>query len=299
MIVIDYSQVSIGTMMAESKGRSDIEISLPLLRHMILNTIRSYRMKFKNECGEVVIACDGRKYWRKDEFPFYKAGRKKGREDSGLNWEEIFKVLNQVKNELNEIFPYPVIEVHGAEADDIIATLATWSQSNDLKEGVGLFEESVPKPFMIVSGDHDFKQLQKYSNVKQFSPITKAWVKVTESPEHFLQEHIIQGDKGDGVPNIFSSDDTFVTESRQKPIKKKNLEVWKTQNFEEFCTTDELTRNYQRNRRLIDLSYTPERIQREIVESYISQANKHDRSKILSYFISNKMRNMIDVITDF
>ena len=190
--------------MAELRGRTDAEISTPLVRHMIVNAIRSYKNKYGNEFGNIVIACDNKKYWRKKLYPHYKASRKKTRDDSGFDWSAIFEALNLIKQELSEHFPYPVIEVDTAEADDIIASLVVWTQTHDLvQQGLDV----VPQPVLILSGDHDFVQLQRYPNVKQYSPVLRKWVKAVGNPEHDLMEHILSGDKGDGVPNFLSPDD--------------------------------------------------------------------------------------------
>ena len=170
MIIIDYSQVVISTLMAEIGSRTDVEIEVDLLRHMIINNIRSHKVKFHREFGDIVIACDSKKYWRKQAFPYYKANRKKAREDSGFNWPFIFDAINLIKEELKTFFPYKVIEVEGAEADDVIASIVKWSVEHDVKEHA-LFQE--PNPTIIISGDHDFIQLQKYKHVKQFSPVQK------------------------------------------------------------------------------------------------------------------------------
>ena len=153
MIVVDYNQTAIGNFMAEVRGRPDVDVNLPLLRHMIVNTIRSYKRKYGEEFGDIVIACDNRYYWRKKEFPYYKASRRTQRQASSLDWGEIFDALNIVRDELSEVFPYPVIDVEGAEADDVIGTLADYSQS--LGEPGVLFEDDItPDPFLIISGDH-------------------------------------------------------------------------------------------------------------------------------------------------
>lgn len=293
MIVIDYNQVAISNMMAEIGGRRDVEVNLPLIRHMIINTIRSYKRKFGAEFGEIVIACDNRRYWRRDFFPNYKANRKKSRDDSGFDWNSIFEALHQVRAELDEHFPYPVIDVDGAEADDVIATLAEYSQTSNTE---GLLPSA--EPFLVLSGDHDFEQLQKWSNVKQYAPVQKKWVKLTEKPEVVLMEHIIRGDKGDGVPNMFSSDDVFVTGGRQRPIKNTLVAEWKYQQPEQFITSDELWRNFQRNRELVDLSRIPEEIKTAIVESYEKQRGGN-RSGLLNYFIENRMKQMIELVDEF
>lgn len=294
MIVVDYNQTAISSLMANLGGRRDVEINIPLVRHMILNAIRSYKKKFGEEFGELVIACDNRHYWRRQYFPNYKALRKKSRQDSGFDWSSIFEALHLVREELQEHFPYPVIDVDGAEADDVIATLAEYSQTSNTD---GLLPSA--EPFLILSSDHDFEQLQKWSNVKQYAPIQKKWVKLTESPEAVLMEHIIMGDKGDGVPNILSNDDTFVNGHRQRPIRKDKVAEWKKQKPEDFITNDEMWRNYQRNRELVDLSRIPEDIKAAIIDSYEAQSGKMDRSGLLNYFIAHRMKNMMEVIGDF
>ena len=65
MIIVDYSQTAISTLMAELRGRTDAEINTSLIRHMIVNALRSYKNKFGKEFGQLVIACDNKKYWRK------------------------------------------------------------------------------------------------------------------------------------------------------------------------------------------------------------------------------------------
>ena len=295
MIVIDYNQVAIGAFMAEIRGRTDIDVNLPLLRHMILNTIRSYNVKHKNKYGEIVIACDNRHYWRRSIFPYYKAGRKATRESSGMDWNSIFDALNIVREELDEVFPYPVINVDGAEADDVIGTLAELSQT--IGEESVLFGDITPDPFLIVSGDHDFQQLQKYSNVSQWAPAQKKWVKIKVPAQEVLMEHIIRGDKGDGVPNMLSPDDCFVEGIRQKPIRKAQVDKWVKMKPEEWVTGD-MASGYVRNSQLVDLTKTPQDIKDAIINSYSSQTNK-DKSHLLDYFIKNKMKHMIDVIDEF
>lgn len=293
MIVVDFNQVAISNMMAELGGRRDVEVNLPLIRHMIINSIRSYKRKFGAEFGEIVIACDNRNYWRRQFFPNYKANRKKSRQDSGFDWNSIFEALHQVRAELQEHFPYPVIDVDGAEADDVIAALAEYSQTSNTD---GLLPSA--EPFLVLSGDHDFNQLQKWSNVKQYAPVQKKFVKLTESPEAVLMEHIITGDKGDGVPNIMSDDDTFVTGGRQRPIRKHLIAEWKNQQPEQFITNDEMWRNFQRNRELVDLSRIPQEIKDAIIDSYEKQRGG-DRSGLLNYFIANRMKQMIELIDEF
>ena len=282
--------------MAEIGGRTDVELNIPLLRHMIINSIRGYKQKFGKTYGDIVIACDSKNYWRREVFPLYKAGRKKAREESGFDWKLIFETLSTIREEIDRFFPYKVINVDGTEADDVIAILAEWSQVNDLT-GNQIFTEGDPKPFLVISGDHDFIQLQRYKNVKQFSPIQKKYVNADTTPERYVLEHTIRGDKGDGIPNVLSADDCLVNGERQKPISSKKLEEW--MNDPNTLPKDvEFVRNFNRNKQLVDFTMIPIKVKDSVINTFVNQPKK-DRSKLLNYFIENKMKNMLEVIEDF
>jgi hypothetical protein len=293
-IIVDYSQTAISNLMGELGGRKDIEINVSLVRHMIINSIRGYKQKFGKVYGDIVIACDSKTYWRKSTFPYYKVHRKRDRDNSGFDWKAIFETLSLVREELHQFFPYKVLNVEGAEADDIIAVLAEWSQRNDLE--YSLFDEE-PKPFMIISGDHDFIQLQKYPNVKQYSSIKKKLVTPESPPHEYVIEHIIRGDKGDGVPNVLSDDDSIFNNVRQKPISSKKLAEW-IKNPASMPQDATFKRNYDRNKSLVDLSQIPENIKADIINTFVSQPIK-DRSNLIEYFMKNKMKQMLEVVQEF
>lgn len=263
------------------------ELSEDLIRHMVLNSIRMYRTKFK-EYGELIICCDDQDYWRKKIFPYYKAHRKEDREKSALDWSAIFKALHKIRDELKDFFPYKVIRVPHAEADDIIGVLTA-------KHGVYLNNSDVEK-ILILSGDKDFAQLQKYTNVDQFSPITKKWIRINDA-QRFLREHIMKGDRGDGIPNFLSADDTIVTKTRQKPLSSKKLEQWADLQPEDFCSGETL-RNYRRNEQLVDLDFVPDNIRIQVLEQYDNYI-VNDRKGLLNYFIKNKLKLLTESVGEF
>lgn len=282
MIIFDYNQVVISNLM-EQIGSSKTQVEPTLVRHMVLNTIRAYVKKFKESHGpEVIIACDTKNYWRKDIFPHYKAGRKKSRDSSGHDWVAIFDCMNLIKQELRDYSPYKVVEVETCEADDVIATLVQ--------------KYSATQKIMILSSDKDFAQLQRYPNVEQYSPILKKFIK-EPLPLAQLKQHIIRGDKGDGVPNILSKDDVFVTGGRQKPITEVKIIGWMNQEPKEFCT-EEMFRNFSRNETLIDLTKIPENLRSKILDTY-DEAKGNSRQKFMNYMIANRLKNLIEVIDEF
>jgi hypothetical protein len=298
MIVIDFSGCAISNILsfkADLQNSSDEKIT-DLARHTIISTILAYKKKYGKKYGEIVIACDGRKYWRKDVFEFYKANRKKNREDSDINWTSLFSALETVKKELSETFPFKVIEIEEAEADDIIAILAKWSQTNDIGES---FFDADPKPFMIISADNDFIQLQQYKNVEQWSYMTKKAINATQKEvKTKLLEHIVRGDSGDGVPNLFSRDDCFVNKIRQTPVSKKRLEEFLEVGYE-ACKNDEERRNWQRNELLVNLDKIPERIETKILDKFNTLKPKTDLMEIMMYFSKNNCRLLLDEVENF
>ena len=279
MIIIDMNQITVASLMMHLNMTKSKEPDENMVRHMILNSVRMYRSQFTEEYGEVVLAYDSKHYWRRDFFPNYKASRRKGREKSDLDWDAIFEVLNKIKAEFKDNLPYKYLEVYGAEADDIIATLV----------------KNKKEPIMIVSGDKDFIQLQKYSDVNQFSPILKKYVN-GYNPDTYIKEHILKGDTSDGVPNVLSPDNTFVDGLRQKPLTKKKIESWLNANIDDL--PDEVKRNYQRNETLISLDKIPSELETKINEVF-DNAPCGNRSKLLNYFIQSRLKNLTETIGEF
>jgi len=283
MILVDLNQVMISSMMAQIGNHQNAQVDENMLRHMVLNTIRSNRMKFHAEFGELIICADDKNYWRRQMFPYYKANRKKNREESELDWNAIFTALNNIREEIKTFFPYKVIQIETAEADDIIGTI-THECGTPLNTG---------EPILILSGDKDYIQLHKYANVQQYDPTRKRWIKHSD-PEQYLSEHIMKGDSGDGVPNILSADNSLVVGIRQRPVTKKRIAEWQDINNMD----NEVKRNYLRNKSLIDLSEVPDRIKEQILEEFHAE-NKNDRSQLFNYFIKNKLKHLMEVISDF
>jgi hypothetical protein len=289
MITVDLNQVMISNLMMQIGGKKNVAIEEDLVRHMVLNSLRMYRSKFSNKYGELVICCDDKDYWRRELFPYYKIHRKKDRDESGLDWHTIFTVLNGIRDDLRDQFPYKVIQIEHAEADDIIGTLCH-------KFGhLGITNGSA-EPILILSSDKDFMQLQKYANVEQYSPIQKKFV-TCSNPARYIHEHILKGDRGDGVPNFLSNDDVFVTGKRQTPLSSKKVDAWNGINPEDYCD-ERMLRNYRRNQQLVDLDFIPQNIQDQVIEVF-DNYKLNERSKIFNYFIKNKMKNMMEVISDF
>ena len=288
MILLDLNQVMISNIMTQLSP-NDNKLEESLVRHMVLNNIRMYKQKYSADYGEMVICCDDKNYWRKDLFPYYKAHRKVDREKSPLDWNLLFECLNKIRDELKESFPYKVLQIPRAEADDIIGTLVK-------RYGVYL-NNTTTERILIISGDKDFGQLQKYVNVDQYSPITKKWIKINDAGR-FLKEHIMKGDRGDGIPNFLSPDSSIIMNERQKPLSAKKIEKCIDMKPEDFCTTVEQMINYRRNEQLVDLDMIPQSIADQVNDAY-DNYDVPEKNGLLNYFIKHRLKLLTEHIGEF
>lgn len=283
-ILVDYNQVMLASLFASIGNHHNVEIDENLIRHMFLNSLRLNRKKFFEEYGEIVICADNKNVWRRDVFPYYKANRRKARDESDLDWGALFEVVHRVKDELNEFFPYKVLHIERCEADDIIGTIVH-EYGRELNSG---------EKILILSGDKDYIQLHKYANVDQYDPVRKRWIK-NSHPDKYLEEQILKGDVGDGVPNILSADNCLAVGDRQKPMTAKRMETL----IASPETMNEETRlRYNRNKKMIDLSQVPQDLKNKILSEY-NKEKDIGRKQLFNFFVKKKLKNLITDIQDF
>ena len=282
MILIDYNQIALSNIIVQKLNDEQ------MIRHMILNSIRMYNKKYRQKYGQMVICCDGMNTWRKEYFPQYKASRRKSRdEQSDTDWPEIFRILNLVRDEIKENLPYKVIHLEGCEADDVIGALTLEAQ-----------EFGKGEPIKIISSDKDFIQLHRFNDVSQFSPMQKKEV-TDKNPHIYRFNHIMKGDKGDGIPNVKSGDNVFVDSVRQTPVSAKQLEEWldNAENLKDVLS-EELYRNYQRNKTLIDLGEIPKPVYEKIINTF-DNTKKPMQMKVLNYLIKKRCNLLIECVEEF
>ena len=277
MILVDANQIAISHLMVRHKIEDGINIDS--VRHSIVRVVARIEKKFKDEFGKVVLCYDDKNYWRREVFPFYKKNRKQERQNSKYDWDEVFSVLNRIRDELKSNFPYQVLQVQGAEADDVIASIVRQNSRTPN-----------PEPVLILSADKDFIQLHRYSSVKQYDPIRNRWIE-EENPVRYLQEHIIRGDRSDGIPNILTCDDAIVTGKTQKKMSKEKIASLASMDPKEFTNFIRL-RNWKRNSELIDFNKIPQSVTERIISYY---NNYKVRGSInINYFIDNNIQDLIE-----
>ena len=277
MILVDANQIAISHLMIRNKIESGINIDS--VRRSIVRVIGRIQRKFKGEFGQMVLCYDDKNYWRRQVFPYYKMNRKQERENSKYDWNQVFSVLNKIRDELRDNFPFHVLQVDGAEADDIIASLVKRNNS-----------QNYPEPILILSADKDFIQLHKYPLVKQYDPIRNRWIQDLD-PVKYLQEHIIRGDRSDGIPNILTCDDAIVMNKPQKKMSREKISSLASMDPSEFTNFIRL-RNWKRNSELIDFAMIPEAVGDRIINYYTSY--KPSTEINFTYFIQNNIHDLID-----
>jgi len=274
MILVDANQIAISHLMVRQKIENGINIDS--VRKSIVRVLARIHKQFGPEYGKMILCYDDKNYWRSQVFPYYKKNRKQERETSKYDWDLVFSVLNKIRDEIRRYLPYYVIQVQGAEADDVIAAL---SRKHHLDDKI-----------LILSADKDFIQLQRYQSVKQYDPIRNRWI-VNENPIQYLQEHIIRGDRSDGIPNILTCDDAIVNNKAQKKMSKEKISALASMNPEDFTNYIRL-RNWKRNSELIDFSKIPT----NIVDNIIMTFNKYKVNPNVNfqYFIDNNIQELIE-----
>lgn len=277
MILVDFNQIVLASLHAALGKHAAGDIEIDPFRNMVANVLRKNNSRFRKQYGPMVLAVDSKSYWRKDSFPFYKASRKKRRDESKLNWPEIFRCLDIINQELQTRFPYKYICVPGAEADDIIGVLC----------------KHATEPVLILSRDEDFLQLHN-SQIRQYDTVNEKFLSCPD-PAEFLRLHIMSGDYGDGIPNIKCPDNHYVA---SLPIKKITTKFLASMNNIENEPDNPYYANYQRNKRLIDLSYTPQDIQDQILLAFEAPVQR-TRKDLNEFFIERRMKDQLDYIHEF
>lgn len=307
MILVDYSTAILACIHVyngpELKKGADPQDTAGIIKHMFFNRVLADLKKFKSTYGEMIFCIDGRNYWRKQKYPWYKGQRKHSREESDLNWDAIYKTMHEVEDDLRENFRYKILRVEDAEADDIIGVLCEWSQNNELVDG-GMFDSGDPQPIVILAEDTDQFQNQKFKNVKQYSHMMKKFRGPDGNARHYLMEHIATGDSGDNIPSILTSSQWAIDKSngdkpaRQKPLKK-DLKEELILKGREACLDDEMRANWDRNNELVNFEMIPIDLKNRIISEYINYEVKGSRTKIMNYLIKNKLKQLVQEVNSF
>ncbi len=286
MQILDFSQLVVNTIIGVGNNPTNnyYDTNEQLCKHLIFNKIRAYNQKFSKKFGNMVICLEGRHNWRYSFFQYYKHKRKADKANSDVDWDTLYVIMESTIQDLINYFPYTIMRVEGTEADDSIAVLA----------------RCINEPNIIISSDKDFKQLLSLQNVSQYNPKTEVLMKLEVSPEEYLLEHILGGDRSDGIPNILSPDDFFLRADgvRQKSITAKYKEEFLGRLRRKELTEDEI-KNFKRNSKLINLAEIPKDIKVAILEEYSNYVIKGDRKTLLNYFIENKFPAFSSCVNEF
>jgi hypothetical protein len=263
------------------RNKIEGEINIDTIRKSVVKLVGTTAKRFRDQYGEVVLCYDDKDYWRREVFPYYKQNRKKEREQSPIDWDNVFSVLNKIRDEFRENFPYKVIQVQGAEADDVIATLCIHNS-----------KKVNPEDILILSADKDFIQLHKFDFVRQYDPINRQYIH-NDDPVRYLREHIIRGDRSDGIPNILTSDDSIVKNKPQKRMSVEKISTLASMSPDSF-TNFVRTRNWSRNNQLINFDNIPQPVVDRILSVYYHRKPKSSVS--LEYFSKH---NITDILGEF
>jgi|LWDU01.1.fsa_nt_gi 5'-3' exonuclease len=285
MILVDCSQVFIANAMVNLKY-NDNKLNVPTFKHMVYSSLLEYKLKHQRRYGEMILCMDDKRSWRYDRFEHYKATRRKTKAtDVKHDWKAIYAGIDSVKEDLKQYFPWKVMDCNNTEADDIIGVVA-------------LMYKGTSEKILILSADKDYFQLHENKMVRQYSPLQKKMVAPSIDAKTYLREHILRGDRGDGIPNFLSPDNALISNVRQSPITKKKLAEWNGKPPEEFCD-EGMMRNFHRNELLISFEKIPVDISKHIHTMYAEDNKVGNKMDLLSYLVKNKYKELITDIEDF
>lgn len=304
MILTDLSQIISATIYmgdASACVKNPNKDSTNMIKHSVFNSIRHNYNTHKSKYGKMVLACDSGS-WRYDVFPEYKHQRKVKRaaDTSGIDWAYVNDVKDEIYSDLDKYFPFPLIKLPRCEGDDIIGVLTKYLSEVPGVEDI--FGNTDKESILIISSDKDNYQLHSLGKqIRQWSPMDKKLVGPKTSGRVALLEKIVKGDSGDGVPNIKSTNKTFVDGIRQKPISEKYLETFYSSNNPiDECLTEDEKINYARNEQLVSYEKIPTDIQSAILLCYNEQlAKSHSKPNLMNYLTQNRMVNLLGQIHDF
>ena len=263
--------------------KGDADTKLGMAMHITLNSIKKAWQDFD---GKHVVFCLEGRSWRKDYYEPYKRNRQETRaamtvkeqEEDKLFWETFDKFKEFVTTKTN----CTVLQNPRLEADDLIA---------------GFIQRHPNDNHVIISTDSDFAQLIA-PNVKQYNGVADTLTthegifdkkgkmvidnktkqpKAVPNPEWLLFEKCIRGDTSDNVFSAFPGvrktklQEAF-EDRKQKGFAWNNLMLqrWLDHNGQEHRVLDD----YERNRKLIDLTQQPDDIKSVITETISAQTTE-------------------------
>ena len=264
------------------QGNADMKLGMAF--HITFNSIKKAWQDFE---GEHVVFCLEGRSWRKDYYEPYKRNRAESRaaltpreqEEDQLFWEAFDKFKEFVTEKTNAT----VLQHPQLEADDLIA---------------GFIQSHPESKHVIISTDSDFQQLisptvSQYNGVADHHITHEGYFdakgkpvkdkktgepKLPLDPEWMLFEKCMRGDTSDNVFSAYPGVRTKGTKSKvglteafedrkSKGYSWNNLMLqrWVDHEGKEHRVLED----YERNRRLIDLTQQPPDI-KEVIKSTIT-----------------------------
>lgn len=290
--LVDYSQLVLSTIMATFRPNEPLD--LDMLRHLILNTLRSNVLKNKKNYPFVIICVDNGTggYWRKKVAWYYKFKRAAQRDASGWDFSVIFDCMKTIEKEIRQYIPMTILDIPGCEADDHIAVMT----KHFANQGV---------PVLITSSDGDFTQLHKFPNVKQWDAIHKKWVSVKHgSSLDDLFFKCFKGDKKDGIAGVKATSSHYADgEGRSPALSSKLLETYTAA---AMISDDELKLvmpeaefiRYKENRLLLDFECIPTEIQDKIINEFKGYKVPSPNG-MMQYFTEHELKKLLPHMDEF
>lgn len=294
-VLIDFNNIIYASFFMEIKNNALQETggNEYLLRHMFYTKLLALKREFHAKPADMYICMDHKVNWRKRHFEYYKASRAKKREESEIDFQFLFDLMDSMESEMKTSLPFNVLREEGLEADDWIAILSETDQ-----------------PVIVVSTDKDFYQLLTKPNVKIYNHVKLETVTLSKPPHVEKWVKILNGDTGDGIPNVFSDSDTFICEEkRQKAFGERKAEmllnevapmlIFPEPILKEHFKKLGLLENFNRNNLLINFDEIPDEIRKKANDTIQMLKPSMNQVRMLAYLTQKNLVQLSSRVHEF
>ena len=268
VVLIDVSNLTMRCLFSQMPGPEEQEFSIFKLTFMA-----SFMKLLKTLEPERVICLQDSESWRKQVYPEYKANRAAKREQSVVNFDVFFPVLEKFINDIADSFKnIPFVKIPYAEADDCIATIVKNHPDWDI---------------INVSSDRDFYQLFKYPNYRQWDAMKHTFIEGLD-PDVELMVKILTGDSSDNIPGLKRG----IGPKRALKIINEDVNQW--------IENEKLQPEYERNMKLISFDCIPKEIELAINDVINNLTyGEPDTKKYFKFIQMSGLAELMNTFTDY
>lgn len=246
----------------KEQGKEELtEEDLPLFYHNFF----TFFNKINRDSPHVIACWEGKDSlkWRRSIFPDYK--RNRDTKKSEPEYKLLMSCIPEIMECLN-YYPIKQLSVEGAEADDLMFTIANHYKDVD---------------HVLITSDKDLIQIRNMNpNVSVYNPVKKKYLDVQKN---IVEEKAIVGDKSDNIGGLYRVG--------PKTFKKMNEDRTVFNNIMSKGNNKEIFKQFLK---IIDLRSIPETLKSEIIlANNNTEYNTFQKDEIEAFYFKHKLKELL------